>query len=306
MTRSLNSFGQLAMFVRVGLTITAAVMCAGSAMAQQDAPPPPGGVPGGAPGGAPGFGGGRQGGPFGGRMPFSFGTVTGGDPATGTIIVSSPFGGAQTIKVNNDTKFVRLIQVTVDKLQVGDQLQVQGVPTSITANTITAGEMPDFLNLGNRGNRGGGPGATPPAPGGAPAGNPGQPAQRVQGPPANASATGKITSKSDAGIVIKISDEISITLKMGPNAKVMKIMTGTINDVKLNDTIMASGAAGADGTFVATGIGINLNQGGMGMGMGRGFGGPGFGGPGFGGGRGGRRGGNGNNGGGAQDGGNIN
>jgi len=242
--------------------------------------------PAGQPPATPGQPGGRQGrggfGNFQARMPFATGQVTGGDPATGTIIISSPFGGSQTIHVTGDTKMVAMVQIDASKLKVGDTVQVQGVPNQITANTITAGELPDFLTAGLRGRGGPGgaggnaPGA-PPAAGGAAGGanaQPGRPQQQ-----AFASATGKITSTEP--LTIEISSEVSIVLKLGPNAKVSKLMPATINNVKLGDNVFAAGTASQDGTFAATGLGINVNaMGGM-MG-GRGFGGPGggFGGPG--------------------------
>jgi len=301
--------------------LAAAVLAPAAAYAQDAGQPPAQGQP-----GQPGGGRGRQRGAGGGgfgnfqqQMPFAMGTVSGGDPATGTIIITSQFGnGNQTIHVANDTKIVVQVQVDISKLKVGDTVQVQGVPKEISVNTISAGEVPDFLPGGQRGGRAGGPGGQPGAPGnpgaaagGQGAGANGQP-QRPQAPPAVASASGKITKLEP--LTISLSDDVSIVLKMAPNAKITKLMPGTINNVKLGDNITASGAAAADGSFNATGVGINVQMGGRGgRGFGGGFGGPGgpgFGGPGgpggggFGGatgagGFGGRRGGRGGRGGGA-------
>jgi len=225
-------------------------------------------------------------------MPFSIGTVTGGDPATNTIIIKSQLGGAdQTIKVTSDTKFTVMSEVLVSALKLGDQVQVQGMPTKIEAASITAGELPTDL-FGGRGRRGpggaGGPGSAPV--GGQPgaAGANGQPQPARPQMQANASATGKIISKDP--LTIALSEEVSVVLKVSEKTKITKIMPGTIKSIKLGDTIMASGAAGADGTFAATSVGVNINMGAMMGGMmgGRGFGGPGGGGPGgFGGGFGG-------------------
>ncbi len=231
---------------------------------------------------------GGPGGNFGGQMPFSMGTVTGGDPATGTIIIKTQFGSTQTIKVNSDAKFVVMSDVLVSSLKLGDQIQVQGVPSKINANTISAGELPEALTgaMGGRRNRGVAPGGQAGTP--ADAANPnggGQngPPQVPQAPPAIASASGKIVSKDP--LMIELSDSVSVMLKVSETTKITKIMPATINTIKLGDTILASGTAGQDGTtFTATGIGININMGAMG---GRGmFGGPG----GFGGGPGGGRG----------------
>ena len=296
----------------IGILAVAAAFAPCIAGAQQD-PNQAGGQQGqqgqqGQPGGGR-QGRGQRGGGFGngGQMPFASGTVSGGDPATGTIIINSTFGGGtQTIHVPNDTKTVALLPIDVSKLKIGDMIQVQGVPKEITANSITAGEMPDFLTAGIRGGRGGAPGAgTPGATGAGTAAAPGAAAgAQPPRPQAMASATGKVTKLEP--LTISLSDEVSIVLKLGPNAKVMKIMPANINAIKLGDTIFASGTAGADGTFNASGLGINVGGiGGMMGGRGGGFGGAGgggFSGPGgggFGGAGGGGRGGRGGRGGGA-------
>jgi hypothetical protein len=287
------TLGRIAMRPTLQTSLIAAAMTLviGYASTQQN----PGQATGAGQAGQPGQGGGRQGrggpgGAFGGQMPFSMGTVTGGDPATGTIIIKTQIGGTQTIKVSPDAKFSVMSEVLVSALKLGDQVQVQGVPSKITADTISAGELPDVLAgaMGGRRNRGGGPGA----PGGQGvqagaadpngAGQNGQ-AQAPQPPPAMASASGKIVSKDP--LTIELSDSVSVVLKVSETTKITKIMPATINTIKLGDTILASGTAGQDGTFTATGIGININMGGMGgRGMFGGFGGgPGGGGPGGGG-----------------------
>jgi hypothetical protein len=255
--------------------------------AQQDPAQPP------AQPGQPGQPGGRQGrggfGNFANRMPFATGQVTGGDPATGTVIIGSPFGGSQTIHVGTDTKMVALVQVDATKLKIGDTVRVEGVPSQITASTIAAGDLPDFLTPPARGR--GGPGAPVGAAPGAPQAA-GAAAQAARPQPATATATGKISKLEP--LTIELSDEVSIVLKLGPNAKIMKMMPATINNIKLGDQVFASGQAGQDGIFMATGLGINVTQmpGMMGGGRG-GFGGPGGGFGGFGGGRRGGRGGRG-------------
>lgn len=234
----------------------------------QQAPPP--GQP-----GQPGQPGGRRGrggqGNFAGRLPFANGQVTGIDAGMGTVTINSQFGGPQTILVPNTAKIAAMVQIDISKLKVGDTVQVQGVPTQMTASSITAGDMPDFLSMGFRG-RGGAPGA----PGGngnnaqaGPQGNVQQP-QRQQ---AFAMASGKVTSLEP--LTVALSDEISIVMRMGPNARIMKVMPGTINNIKVGDSIIASGQAGQDGTFTATGVGVNMN--GIGGPMGGRFGGPGAG-----------------------------
>jgi len=205
-------------------------------------------------------------------MPFATGTITGGDQSAGAILIQSQFGGGnQTIRVNNSTKVVKQVSISATDLKVGDQVQVQGVPTAITASSITAGEMPNFMPGG-----GGRPGFGPGGPGGGPGvgGAPGGGAQ------AFASATGKVTSINP--LTISMGSDISLVLKLAANAKVTKIATISLNNLKEGDRIMASGQTGNDGTFTASSIGVNLEMGGFGGfgpggpgGFGRGRGGPG-------------------------------
>ena len=104
-----------------------------------------------------GFGGQNGGrGGFGGQMPFAMGTVTGGDATARTITIQSQFGGTtQTIQLGTTTQLVTQTTVTVADLKINDQVQVQGVPTGITANAITVGQMPTSMQGGGRGGFGG-------------------------------------------------------------------------------------------------------------------------------------------------------
>ncbi len=98
----------------------------------------------------------RRPGGFGGRAPFVAGTITGGNRNTGVLSISSQFGGGnQTINVTRNTQFATQTTVTVADLNVNDQIQVQGVPTGITASSITAGQMPELPGGGMGGGSGG-------------------------------------------------------------------------------------------------------------------------------------------------------
>ena len=251
-----------------------------------------------------GRGGFGQGGPggFAGRQPTLSGTVTGGDRAAGTITITPAFGGtAQTIKVSPTTKYAAQSLVAAGALRVGDEVQVQGVPTGITTTSITAGQMPDFLRPGGSsagGRNGGAAGAGADANGrNAQAGN-GANQDPTQAPPqAFASATGRVIATSP--LTIELSNSVSIILKVSGDTKVTKINTATFDSLKVGDMLLAVGQADAAGVFTATGIGVNMNQGGFGRGAfgGRsGFGGQGGFGPGGQGGGQGRRGGRGGSG----------
>jgi hypothetical protein len=230
--------------------------------------PPPGGF-GGGPGG--GFGGG--GGGFNRRPPFAIGTVSAVDSGAGTITITSQFGGAtQTIQTQGMTQIVSQSTAAVADLQKGDKIQVQGVPTGITASALTIGQSP-FAGLG-------GPGGPPPGQGAPPpAGGPGAPPAAG---PASATATGTVTSLSP--LTISLSDTTSLVLKLAANAKVTKYTTVTLSAVKVGDKVVSLGQANDDGTFAATTVALNVDMAsipGMGQrGMGRrgGFGGGGGGG----------------------------
>jgi len=113
---------------------------------------------------------------------------------------------------------------------------------------------------------------------------------RRPGPPTMASASGKITSLNP--LTIEIGKDVSVVIKAGASAKVRKIVTEQISDIKVGDRIMASGDPGDDGVLDADHVAVNVHMpppppgmggpGGPGMG-GPGMGGPGMGGPGFGG-----------------------
>jgi len=268
----------------------AAVLLVPAAYAQQgpdSGPPPPGGF--GGPGGPGGFGGGRGGGRggFGGRMPFATGTVTAVNVGAGTVTVTSPFGGqSQTIQTQGTTTISTQTTASVSDLKVGDKVQVSGVPTGITASRVTIGDSP----LTPPGGGPGGPGGFGGRPGGGP-GSPGGPGAA----PAQAFATGTVSSLNP--LTLKLSDTVSMTLKMDTAAKVTKYATTALSAVKVGDQVVATGQSNDDGSFSATTLGVNVDMGGGGGGFGGrgggggfGQGGPGgFGGGGFGGG--GRRGG---------------
>ncbi|MDQ2799378.1 MAG: hypothetical protein M3Y13_07020, partial [Armatimonadota bacterium] len=108
-----------------------------------------------APGGG-GFGGG--GGRGGGRAPFALGPISAIDAAAGTITITPQFGGQgpQILKIGPDTQLVTQSDATVADLKVGDQVQITGMPTGITATQIMTGQGPAFMQRGGRGGGNGG------------------------------------------------------------------------------------------------------------------------------------------------------
>jgi len=212
-------------------------------------------------GGFGGPGGGGQGG-FNRRPPFAYGTVTAVDAGAGTITISGRGGGPdQVIQTQGTTQIVSQIAASVSDLKKGDTIQVQGVPTGITASSVSIGQSP----LSGLGGPGGGPGG--PLPGGGPVPviiNTGS-----NGPAATAYATGTVTATSP--LTISLSSTASLTLKMDPNAKVTKYTTTTLSAIKVGDRVLGIGTANDDGSFAATTVALNMDMGAMG-GFGRGFG----------------------------------
>ena len=219
-----------------------------------------------------GGGGGRQGG-MGRRPPFASGTVTAVDAGAGTITISSTFGDPQVIQTQGATTIVSQAAASVSDLKKGDTIEVRGVPTGLTASSLTIGKSP-------LGGPGGGPpggfgGPPPPPPGN---GGPGGPP-----PPAMAYARGTVTGTSP--LTISLSSSASLTLKMDPGAKVTKYTTVTLSAIKVGDKVVGIGTANDDGSFAATTVAVNVDMGQGGRGgfgggrRGGGFRGGGFGGP---------------------------
>lgn len=235
------------------------------ALSQGQGGPPPGGFGGPPPGGFA-QGGPGGGGPGGGRMPFAGGTVKSVDAGAGTLTVSGWNNSTQTIKVGANAQIVTQQTVSVSDLKVGDQIAVQGVPTGITASQATVGQPPAGLP-----GAGGGPGG-PGGFGGQRAGN----GNANNRPASSAMAQGTIKAlptTTDPHLTLSLGTDATLFLKMADGAKITKYATLTLDQVKAGDRVMASGQAGADGTFAATTVGVNLAQSMMG---GRGgFGGPG-------------------------------
>ena len=266
---------------RIGTAALAAIALIPAAFAQG-----PGGGQGGfgGPGGGPGgFGGGRP--------PFAMGAVTAVDTTAHTITISSQFGQQQqtVISVPDTVKVSAQVAAKVADLKVGDQVRVSGVPTAMTAQTLSIGDLPaGFPGAPRPGGQGGG------GQNGAGQNGGGQRGGGQGGPPPAPPISAKVT-KTDP-LTLEINPGASLVLTMAADAKVTKIADETLDQVKVGDQVMAMGQAGDNGAFAATSVAVNMNQGmmggrggfGRGGGMG-GFGGGqgGFGGGGFGGGQGG-------------------
>jgi len=183
------------------------------------------------------------------RPPFMGGVVTAVDMAAGTITVDSPFGNgdSQKIQTSSATKITSQVAATVSDLKQGDQVQIQGLPTGITATTLTIGQVPMPPGGGGPGGFGG-PGRR-----GGPGGGPTQ---------SFAMASGTVSSTSP--LTISLSSSASLTLKLDPAAKITKFSAIPLSSIKVGDRIMSFGQSGDDGTLTATTVSVNIDMGGMG------------------------------------------
>ena len=226
---------------------------------------PQGGFGGGPNNGPDPFGGGGRQGGMGRRSPLASGTVTAVDVQAGTITVSSVFGDPQVIQTQGTTTIVSQTAASVSDLKKGDTIEVRGVPTGLTASSLTIGKSP----LGGPGGPPppGGFGGPPP-PGGF--GGPPPPGGGFGGPPAPAMAYAKGTVTSTSPLTISLSSSALLTLKMDPSAKVTKYTTVALSSIKVGDRVVGIGTANDDGSFAAATIAVNMD---MGRGGGGGFGG---------------------------------
>lgn len=242
------------------------LLTAGTAWAQfgDEMPPAPGGQ-GGPVGGGPGgpFGGGMPNSPGAGenpfssaQMPFAMGTVRSVDAATGSFVVTSQFGGEpRTVKITLKTEITARVESQVSDLKVGDTLQVHGVPTGITASTISAGDTSTTSPVMG-GMMGEGPFGAGRPNGASGPGGPGT---------AYAQASGKITALSP--LTIALPGDIQVILKTAPNVKISRLITEKIGDLKAGDKVMVNGQPAADGSLAATRVRANdADPSGAGMG----------------------------------------
>ena len=202
-------------------------------------------------------GGGGQGGNAG---RYAAGAVTAIDTTAGTITVTvRRTGASETLKVAAGTPIATQATVAIADLKVGDQIQVSGVPTNISASQIVAGDVPTgFPPVGGGP---GGPGAGPGG-GGQGGGQNGGQGGGAPGQPAYATATGKVTATSP--MTIALSSGVTLTLTPTADARISRITTQTLANIKVGDQVSALGQTEADGTFTASAVGVNWTLGGFG------------------------------------------
>lgn len=254
---------ELKMNMKTGLIATTLALALGGAACGQGGgfPPPPG------MGGGPGMGGpGMMGGPG-----VIFGKVKSVDTTAKTIkLIEARRGRICTVHVEDDATIRAEKTVSASDLKVGDEIAVRGIPTGISASSIIDGDPRE---------------AMPPPPGGGPDDDMGDGPEGDgpqgdgpdrHGPPSMASASGKVTSVSP--LTIQIGDDVSVVIKTASTARVHKIVSEQLSDIKAGDRILASGDPDDDGHLDVDKIAVNVHMPPPPPGMGRRQGPRGFGG----------------------------
>lgn len=210
----------------------------------------------GANGGGPG---GNQGGGNGPQTPLIIGTIVAGDASAGQILIQSQSnGGSQTLQVSNATRFVTQTAITASDLETGEWVQVQGVatntatgPASLAAATITAGQIPAFLQQNMRAS---GMGGNPP-------GNSSSSANARQTTVATQATNtvtlnGMITSVSP--LVIKLHSGASVTVRATTDAQINRVTPLLFSQLQVGEQLKATGTNTFNGGFVLTDVAIDM------------------------------------------------
>ena len=213
----------------------------------------------GANGGGPG---GNQGGGSGPQMPVITGTIVAGDASTGRILIQSQSNGSnQALQVSNATRFVTQTAISSSDLETGEWVQVQGVTNTgtgaafLTAATLTAGQIPAFLQQNTRGS---GMGGNPPGnSSGKPSGNANS-TRTTAATQANntVTLTGIITSVSP--LTIKLHSGVSITVKAATNAQINRITPLLFSQLQVGEQLKATGMNTPNSGFVLTDVAIGM------------------------------------------------
>ena len=229
--------------------------------------------------GANGMGGMGAGGNRGGngqQTPLVAGTITAGEASTGRIqIQSQANGNSQILQVTNATRFVTQTAITTSDLQTGEWVQIKGTASnatagsaSITASTITAGQLPAYLQQEGRGQ---GMGGNEPGMGGnsPSAGNTASVASRAASGRTAATQTNSATSNSTtamlAGIVTSVSPLVvtlhngtAVTVKTASDAQINRVTPLLFRNLQVGDQLKATGMAISNSAFVLTDVAINM------------------------------------------------
>lgn len=173
------------------------------------------------------------------------GEVTAIDGTRLTVRATDQQGATSTVVVETtaETDVTESVDGSLADLKTGDTIVVMGddASGSITATSITAGQMP----MGGGGAQQGRPegfqrpeGSQPP--GGA-AGRRTAPQQPADGQRPGGVTTGEIASISDATITIKDQDGETVTVTTTPETTVRVTKTRAVSDIDVGDTITAMG-----------------------------------------------------------------
>lgn len=196
------------------------------------------------------------------RFEFAVGAVQAVNAANRTLTVKSSFGGAvMIVKVPAQVSIVTQQATTIADLKVGDLVQIQGAASGIAASSLTVGQPP-----APGGGRSAGAGMPSPA---AFAGM--MPSVAMESMAPQVQARGRVSALQPLTLGFGNGGSLIVTVK--PDARVMRITTMTLAEVKAGDQVQATGPLGQDGVLTADSISVNFGPiggavgGGMGMPM---------------------------------------
>ncbi|MGO8673106.1 MAG: hypothetical protein ACLQVD_17325 [Capsulimonadaceae bacterium] len=177
--------------------------------------------------------------------PFAFGTVKSVDVVGNTIVLTTPRGDTTTINVTPTTRIQGRTAIKVGDLKTGETIMVNGVPTGITANTIT---LNDAYST---------PAAPRPAVAGSSTGATPTPAPVANTAPPIANASGTVTSLKP--LTISLNDSSSLVIKLSDTVQVQHIGLETIKDIAVNDWLTVNGRPTGNGSLDAGNINVNMS-----------------------------------------------
>ena len=198
---------------------------------------------------------GQNGSGFAGRIPGSAGTITAINGTTLTIQDRQN----QSVKVTTTSSTRVSVQTTVPLSSIanGDRISATGTQsgTTVAATRITVMNLQGAGQFGQRANGGTGNGG-PPAEGagGFPRRNGGTNGTGSGNAPASGFAFGTVTNVSGGTITISSFNGSTMTITTTSSTKVTKSEPGSLSDLKVGQTIRATGTTASDGTVAATAI----------------------------------------------------
>lgn len=177
--------------------------------------------------------------------PMVFGTVRHVYLSDDVITVSDRQGNDRMIHVSDGTRIVTEKSLPVSDAKIGDRIEVRGVPTSISAESLIAATSDSQAHANQVAGPPGGAGPRPLSPAG-------------RGMDF-AIASGRIVSKSP--LTIRLADGDSLVVKVKTGTRLHKLASVSLSSVKAGDRVVAFGTPTDDGALDASQVAVNVNIG---------------------------------------------